>query len=263
MRGSVTAGQGHQYEKDGFIVLKAGVPGETIERIREQLGWVLRDQLEKRNGCAPADDCSLNELFRTAFVPITEQRSILYELIRHVPEIATFCSSHYLIELLRALGHEMPICMQFPTVRVDIPGETQHLIGAHQDLRSIVCHRCTTVWFPLVSVDETKGTVDVYPGSHKLGVIEHELNGRQLQIADTSVLGDRIVVEAEPGDLVVFDSFCAHGSIPGQTDQIKLNVQTFWNDAAAIDTESDLWALTEIPDSRDLPEPQTEEAGSG
>lgn len=239
-------------DRQGFLLIRGGVPLSAVHAILDEIEFIIRDQLAKFGMPPPPESASLSDLVRYAFVPGSPQRHFLYNFLRHVPSLRSFSGSGYVIELLNQLGFRIPMSMEFPTVRFDIPGEEQFLTRHHQDLRSVRCARAVTLWFPLVPVSEELGSVKIYPGSHHLGLQAFDYDSGQLSIDATTELGDGLVVEGGPGDLLVFNSMAVHTSVPGTTDQVKINCQSFWNDAAEVDTRNEFWALNAIPDAQDL-----------
>ncbi len=239
------------FDQQGFMLLKQAVPRIVINAILAEIEFIVRDQMVKFGAPEP-EETDLNSLIRAAFVPGSEQRHFLYNFLRHVPTLRSFASSQYYVELIRRLGFQLPLTFETPTVRFDIPGEDKFLTRHHQDLRSIRSRKAVTMWFPLVPVNEELGTVLIYPGSHKLGIQSFSYDSGQLNIENRDALGEALVLEADPGDLLIFDSMAVHASVPGKTDQIKINCQCFWNDAAEVDMHNEYWELGEIPDAQDL-----------
>lgn len=240
------------FDEQGFLLIRGGVPQSVVDAILGEIEFIIRDQVVKFGMAAPPQSATLNDLVRHAFVPGSPQRHFLYNFLRHVPSLRSFASSGYVIELLKRVGFRLPITMEFPTVRFDIPGEEKHLTRHHQDLRSVRCARAATIWFPLVPVNERLGSVKIYPGSQRLGLQAFDYDSGQLSINAVDELGDGLIVDGGPGDLLVFNSMAVHASVPGKTDLVKINGQCFWNDAAEVDTSDEFWALNSIPDAQDL-----------
>jgi hypothetical protein len=240
------------FEQEGFALLRGAVPRSVVAGILSEVEFIIRDQMVKFGAAPLPEDTCFNELVRASFVPGSEQRHFLYNFLRHVPTLRAFSSSQYLVELIRHFGFRLPLSFETPTIRFDIPGEDKFLTRHHQDLRSIRSSRAVTLWFPLVPVNEELGTVLIYPGSHRLGIQSFSYDSGQLNIDNRDALGEALILEADPGDLLVFDSMAVHASVPGKTDRIKINCQCFWNDAAEVDTHNEFWELSEIPDAQDI-----------
>ena len=52
------------------------------------------------------------------------------------------------------------------------------------------------------------------------------------------------MIDAKPGDLIIFDSFIVHESVPAtEKNNIKLNIQFFVNDAQYIDPRNKYFHL--------------------
>lgn len=66
------------------------------------------------------------------------------------------------------------------------------------------------------------GCLRVYPGSHKLGRMEHS-NGQSAEI-ENYPLENATPLEAEPGDVVFFHYFTIHGSMPNRSSETRKTV---------------------------------------
>jgi hypothetical protein len=82
-------------------------------------------------------------------------------------------------------------------------------IEPHQDWTSIAGSLDSIViWVPLTNVGPDDHPVQVIPGSHLLGIVDGEesKNGVFINVHDDSFID----VCCEPGDLVIFSTFCIH-----------------------------------------------------
>ena len=241
-----------KFEKSGYNILRGALTQRIIKQIQSELLYILRDQMKKFGHTQLDGHITLNDYVRLAFVKGSIQREFLYNFLRHIPTVRALATSEFFQEILKKLDFLMPIALEFPSIRFDIPGETEFLTRPHQDLRSVRSERCATIWFPLTRVNETNGTILIYPGTHRFGLLEHKLEERQLKVCDLDLLGESLIVEANPGDIVILNSLCVHFSVPGQTDSIKINGQVVWNDAALVDSKDKFWQLNRLPDTKEL-----------
>lgn len=69
------------------------------------------------------------------------------------------------------------------------------------------------------------GCLRVYPGSHKLGRVQHSGGQEQSEFMEQNYpLEKATVVEAEPGDVLFFHYFTIHGSLPNRSRHLRKTV---------------------------------------
>lgn len=82
--------------------------------------------------------------------------------------------------------------------------------------------RQVTVWFAIDESTRENGCIEVIPGSHKNGVIEH-YHGEDYMIHEEQVDSNRVAfAEMEPGDALFFDVLTLHASAPNHSDKGRL-----------------------------------------
>lgn len=107
----------------------------------------------------------------------------------------------------------------------DKPVGRNHQTPAHQD-GYYFCLRpneACTVWIPLEPVDEANGALVYIKGSHRFGVREHNasnlLGFSQGLVEDPHSLGESVVCEVAPGDVLVHHSLTVHYAGPNRTER--------------------------------------------
>ena len=104
----------------------------------------------------------------------------------------------------------------------------------------------------ITSVNKKNGTIKVYKNSHRLGLIDHTMDkNNQSMISDYEIINnyEEIVIDANPGDLILMNSFCLHSSVKGQKNTLKINIQAFYNDLKEININDKYYNLKNIPDA--------------
>ena len=94
----------------------------------------------------------------------------------------------------------------------------------HQDWAYWQQHsqRQVTVWFAIDEATRENGCIEVIPGSHKKGLIEH-YHGEDYMIREEIIDRDKIVyAEMAPGDVLFFDVLTLHASGPNNSDKRRL-----------------------------------------
>lgn len=240
--------QHDQYRRDGFVLLPQLLDPRLIANCSGEIEAVFRRQAAKMN--RPVDaSATLADAILAVLVPGTRERSFVYNLVRHIHTGRLIQTSPVIYAVLRQMGLEMPICLETPTIRFDLPGEREFLTGPHQDVNSIYCSRCITVWVPLVPCNTVTGTVGIYPGSHRRGLLPHGTDpakrgfSRYRVEEQDDTFGELQIVEAEPGDVLFFDALCVHRSYPGTRDVVKIVTTFSYNDAHAMQLDDPLAAM--------------------
>lgn len=102
----------------------------------------------------------------------------------------------------------------------------------HQDWRSMQGSiNSMVVWVPLTDVDKDLGTIEIVPGSHKLGLQSLEEN--QLVGSFGTVSGykdeDFVSIPVKEGECVYFSSFLVHRSGTNSTNKIRWSCHFRYN----------------------------------
>ena len=240
------------FERQGFVIAQELLADGTVTHICDQVRALFESQARKAGEDTKKDE-ALESLVYKVMKPNTPERKAAYELVRHVPAVRLAQNDPRILEVLRDLGFGLPMSMQIPTVRFDIPHEFEkrYMTLLHQDLRSIRSERCVTVWVPLTRIDAENGTVICYAGSQDLGLLDHEICEGQIVVKDPGVVDNyqAVTIEADPGDVVFLNSFCVHKSYrEGLAGHVKINAQFMHNDGLAYNTGDEFAELaSKIP----------------
>lgn len=102
--------------------------------------------------------------------------------------------------------------------RLLLPGEPDLATLPHQDRHYIPGDApLWTVWFPLVDCRPWVGSLMVWPGSQRLGLLPHRGEGSGRQGVDPPASIEPLTLQLEPGDAVIFGHLTVHGSASNQT----------------------------------------------
>ncbi len=75
------------------------------------------------------------------------------------------------------------------------------------------------VWIALTRMSDSAGGLWVVPGSHKAGRLPHRQVGNQIEA--THPVEGAVLIEAEPGDVVLFSSLTLHYTGPNTTSDLQ------------------------------------------
>ena len=101
----------------------------------------------------------------------------------------------------------------------------------HQDLGTVMPEadesRILTVWIPVTRATKENGCMLVAPGSHKGGLATHCHDPRasySRQAIPERLVGDRIPLEMDPGDVLFLTKLTKHASLPNLSQDIRWSV---------------------------------------
>jgi Phytanoyl-CoA dioxygenase (PhyH) len=211
-----------------IVALLHRVLASEVDKILVHLGRVgvapdmataARDIVDLLSSPAAAELDQPTRVLMTGHFP-TELR--LSETFWEIPRIRA------LQDILQAaLGSER-LCMHMPPMaRFILPNNSQAGVPAHQDASyNHHLNDFVTVWIPLVEIDEQCGGVTIYEG-RKDGVIPAtRLVQNGVWIEGVSVQGLTAVncVPMSPGDILIFNPYVVHGSMPNLSGRIRFSI---------------------------------------
>jgi hypothetical protein len=136
-------------------------------------------------------------------------------------------------ELLRALLKDDSLRMHYPPmVRFKLPGEKQASVPLHQDAPYFAhIEQFVNSWIPLCQITDECGGVDVLPGSHRVGALDHESK----ELWGSYVEGDEWRRRYPPvhpligiGDALLFGPHLLHASHDNTSDRPRCSLDCRW-----------------------------------
>jgi len=212
----ITKEEKHRFSEDGFIHLKNFLQDESI------LGDVI-NEITQIGQHVIGPEFSTKVFDRNIITK--EKQSLLYDRLHYMLSLSRLSSLNRIMDLLIELGVELPALMGCCNMRFDPPNNTEHLFDWHQDtLYLLGSLNAVTVWIPFGKVDKEHGSIEVIPASHKNGILPFKTISNkpimdnvqflQRDIAlDMPVTQSATLIEAELGDIVVFNQMLLHRSI--------------------------------------------------
>ncbi|RAP76572.1 phytanoyl-CoA dioxygenase family protein [Paenibacillus montanisoli] len=144
------------------------------------------------------------------------------------------CSHPGVLDVVESIiGPEILVNGDF-SVRPKLPHEAYTTLPWHQDgyyyggrdagSKDFIV---LSIWVPLVDVDERNGCLQVIPGSTNWGLINDYVKtegGHVACAADVEARGEVVTVPMKAGDLLVFDQFTFHRTLPNQAEEIRWSI---------------------------------------
>ncbi len=207
-------------QRHGTAILRGLLPAAPLVALREvvvdfarRAGWVQgleRDQLVAVAGARLAgsgyDDPRWVQL----------QQHVLphpaFHAVRGHPRIDQLLSIAF--DGVPFLGQQGDIC------RLLLPGAPDLSTRPHQDRFYIAGDTpLWTVWCPLVDSPPEVGSLQLWPGSHRLGLLPHAGPAGAAGVESPTDITP-IAPHLTPGDAVIFSALTVHGSTPNLTGHL-------------------------------------------
>jgi ectoine hydroxylase-related dioxygenase (phytanoyl-CoA dioxygenase family) len=193
-----------QYREQGFVPLGPLLSAEEVERL-----------------------CKEEERFRLPFgygAKKNKNLRVNIQLCHRSEPIRRFCTAGPHLPLLQQLAGP-DLCLthqQFVTKlpdatdeRSDIPWHQDNGYGRLDPMTDV------TVWVPLVDTDEENGCLLVAPGSHELGLLEHDAAGVNPVLREAHDPGAGVPLLLRAGEGVAFSGLTLHASGPNRSGRVR------------------------------------------
>jgi ectoine hydroxylase-related dioxygenase (phytanoyl-CoA dioxygenase family) len=228
----------NKFNTDGYQVARGVIDPVTIDKVRQVLEEVLETTVDemKALGIRVGTKNMVADINRLLDGP--NARNIDQDLrtimtgqypskIRMDARLLEILKSPQLQNLLSSALCSANLCMHMPPMaRFVYPGNSSAGVPAHQDVAyNEHLSDFITLWIPLVDIDSKCGGVTVYPGSDNVQQNTVKLN-HGVWFDDIDVSGT-VPVDCAPmakGDVLIFNRFLAHKSMPNLSNRIRFSL---------------------------------------
>jgi phytanoyl-CoA hydroxylase len=205
----LTRDQRDEFDRDGFVVLRATFDAGDIERLTGEI-----DEWERTT-----QDFLSRRPEGTMFIATKDEITFTVHLVTRSPEARRFVAH----DALRDICHDLigARARLYWDQAVYKHPEPDREFPWHQDngYAFVEPQQYLTCWVPLTTATIDNGCPWVAPGWHRGGTLVHRMTPVGLQCFDDPPRA--IPVEAEPGDVVVFSSLTPHRTGPNRTDTVR------------------------------------------
>jgi hypothetical protein len=225
--------------QNGFLVLKSCTEiNPLIEEIRKEICEL---------GCQFIKNFSIDGSVEKIELLTSNNRKAFYSGLRYLPSTTRLACSRLLIGISNQLKILQPAVMHSYNLRMDMPNEPQFMFHWHQDITYLLGSKNSiTYWVPLTSVNAHNGSIELIARSHKEGLFPYLYTGegrpppqKSMSPKDIKLVKEPIarskLIEAEPGDIVVFSQFLLHRSTPNSSELTRWAAQVRHSDLAEAD----------------------------
>ena len=212
--------------KKGYHLSKSLIPLDVIQEIIHEIDNVFSVYTNSKDDL----DGKIMKLFKDDFAGFYGCAQVCQNLM----SVTRLSVCDTIQSELKKLGLSSPSINTRPLIHFSskhtAKSNSNWKLPAHQDWPSTQGSlNGVTCWIPLVQLDKELGPLEVNPGSHKLGYLDHEeidgipvINNMELQFES---------IQMELGDALFFSNFLIHRSGENTTDdRIRITTHFRYND---------------------------------
>jgi ectoine hydroxylase-related dioxygenase (phytanoyl-CoA dioxygenase family) len=216
------------FNRDGYVVVPNVISGDALAAVMTECRAIFRLQM-KRHGVAEAScdaagfDSALARLFAASMASYLGAA----RLTQYLPSLHRLGVDTPLLDLMRRIGIERPVISTRPVMHIVsdalVVPDGYHRTPPHQDWRSVQGSLdAVTAWLPLVPVASGRNTLEVIPGSHRLGLLPAVPHPFGTEVEAERIDETAFVpVQASPGDVVLFSMFLVHRTGAGRGEAAR------------------------------------------
>jgi len=215
------------FNRDGFLLVKGLIPLDKVEKYKQRGIDVASGKVAAQENMLVMKDVMIAKGKVKATDPIKKIQKI--QDVQDDPVLKQFIEEPEILDLA-----ENFVGKNFKTIHNMLINKPPNLDGRHPfhqdqlyfpfgpDDDIIGC------WIALEATSRENGTLAVIPGSHKSPVLEHgdiesmeNLNLAYFGAKGDFDLGQRVHINAEPGDALFFHTHLLHGTGKNKTDGFR------------------------------------------
>jgi phytanoyl-CoA hydroxylase len=218
-----------QYQREGYLMLRNAVPEDLLDELEEKFLGLVAEWGGRHFSSAQSPDLAQFLLENRAL----ERR--IYDGIRIFPWLKEFSLAPEITgPVTDLLGKPAGLMSKIP-FRMDLPGVVRELAVWHQDYRYVLGNEdVVTAFIPLQDTPFVRGCLMIMPGSHKLGILDHDVEVLGKRHFPSTIF-DREVryAEMKRGDLLLFHSLLLHSLGLNLSSTALLTVQSRYSALSA------------------------------
>lgn len=226
-----------QYAEEGYVVLRGFFGPEDLSPLMERFLQIVRGQCE-----IPEEMLVMKDVMvvKGAVDPETEESGVAKVQDFHNDPVLfeRYSKNPRLLDLMESLlGPDLEV---IHTMLINKPPGVDGRHPFHQDLLYFPFRPADWIVGTSTALEEVtreNGCLEVIPGSHKGDLMEHENpDWEHLNIGYFGVKGmegepERVYLEMQPGDMVLFHPQLIHGAGRNRTDGFRRTILTHYASA--------------------------------
>jgi len=224
------------YRESGFILLKEFFPKEEIERIHREAKEIFSLQMHRlglidsNTPCDSEFEAGMFKLFELDLPTFTN----CGKQAQHLISLHRLSLDERILSALKNLGLAFPNISTRPLLYFNAKRlakkEVYWRLDVHQDWRSMQGSLdSVVVWLPLIDIDKNLGALEIYPGSHKWGLLEADMVDGYGHLRSQLDKAKLVSMEVQRGDVLFFSSLLVHQSGTNISQSIRWSCHFRYN----------------------------------
>lgn len=220
-------------DNDGYTVLRGLVTPEETGEFEEAIEGLVRSQtialgLKPRHADPFIDVFNVGGKYTDRLYKLMERLFVLQRISVRLGGVLQLSG------LLEWSQIKVPLI--WPDIRADVPGDSDRILPVHQDYGSTLCERAWRLWLPLRPSNAETGTMCVYAGTHKLGLVDHNIDNPLRPFVEEKYYENakRIVLDLPAGDAVLMNPLLLHASVPNRSQRTKFTLMMQLQDISSM-----------------------------
>lgn len=230
------------FNENGFLVIEKVLQEKDLQDVIDELNSEIDIRAKQLFSDGELSNLYEDEPFERRLAKISSETPKLavsiWNGILHGPAIYELITNPKLLDVAEAFCGEEVIASSVYRLRPKIPNYGYGEVPWHQDSGyfepfcddSLVM----TMWIPLVDTSAANGCLYVIPGTHKKGIVEHEMHktGKYLSVKEELVPKENWVECAVPkGGVLLLSNKVIHGSFKNSTEGVRWSMDLRYQSA--------------------------------
>lgn len=238
----LTPRQIQQYQDEGFLIIRDLIGPKVIQPLIGELEQSVNDAAHEaiERGLLTQTDAYPNASFPARLALMSASCSdpdFLWSRIegkRHkTAGMFTVRTCSALLDIVESLIGPEILAHPQTNLRAKLPKDERGVVPWHQDLAYLVPEDAgetliVNFWIPLVRATAENGCMQVIRGSHRSGLLPHNLRESTfIGITEADLpAGDIVTCELDVGDVLITMERVLHRSIPNVSDTVRWSLDT-------------------------------------
>ena len=240
------------FESLGYVILKGFYPESVVEGARRAANQLVDGLADRLISAGKISKDYSNATFETRLAKICEdapdEAPHIFRKELHLAGMFDVFFYPPLLDIVETiLGDELRLYPNY-SIRPKLPDHAPTLVLWHQDggytfsvhrdgdhsAETVDALRMINVWSPLIPARENNGCMQFIPGTHRIGMAEHEDREHYLEISPEDLepyVDQAVSIEVDPGDLVLIDNMLYHQGLPNHSEQVRWSMDWRYQDA--------------------------------
>ena len=230
------------FNENGFLIIEKVLQETDLQDVIDELNSEIGIRAKQLFGDGELSNLYEDEPFETRLAKISSETPKLavsiWNGILHGPAIYELITNPKLLDVAEAFCGEEVIASSVYRLRPKIPNYGYGEVPWHQDSGYFEPYcddsLVMTMWVPLVDTSAANGCLYVIPGTHKEGIVEHEMHktGKYLSVKEELIPKENWVECAVPkGGVLLLSNKVIHGSFKNSTEGVRWSMDLRYQSA--------------------------------